>query len=65
MYETFNLIYGYTICSYQEGFNPADPTVCLPNSLDPENYDSKYAVDRYTIDPFTNLKASCGDTISD
>lgn len=65
LFEHFNLIYGYTICSYKEGFNPADPTVCLPNSLNHDNFDHSYSPDRYTIDPFTNLKAECGDIISD
>ena len=54
-FETFDMVFGYTLCSFRQNFYKFDPTMCLENTSEAP----------YTLDVFKNLRAKCGDRIDD
>jgi len=52
-YQTFDSVYGYTMCGYRSHFDSQNKAFCVPNQYE-------YLI---TLDPWTNNYAECGNVL--
>lgn len=55
VYDKFNKIYGFNLCSYAQYYDKWDHRVCHPSNLDGGRL--------YSLSPFSPTLATCGDEL--